>query len=86
VPTAEILGAPDLHVDKGSTINLTCIIKYSPEPPAYIFWYHHDEVNKTVYFSFLFQQKVNTPSTFMRRNSLERACIKRLSIPFLVCK
>ncbi|XP_046403242.1 obscurin-like protein 1 isoform X2 [Ischnura elegans] len=44
VPTATILGAPDLHVDKGSTINLTCIIKYSPEPPAYIFWYHHDEV------------------------------------------
>ena len=28
----------------GSTINLTCTIKYSPEPPAYIFWYHHDEV------------------------------------------
>ncbi|XP_068082347.1 zwei Ig domain protein zig-8 [Anabrus simplex] len=44
VPTAQILGGPDLHVDKGSTINLTCIIKYSPEPPAYIFWYHHDEV------------------------------------------
>ncbi|KAF4521916.1 hypothetical protein B566_EDAN007471, partial [Ephemera danica] len=44
VPTAHILGAPDLHVDKGSTINLTCIIKYSPEPPAFIFWYHHDEV------------------------------------------
>ncbi|KAG8226132.1 hypothetical protein J437_LFUL003279 [Ladona fulva] len=43
LPTASILGAPDLHVDKGSTINLTCIIKYSPEPPAYIFWYHHDE-------------------------------------------
>ncbi|KAL1449182.1 hypothetical protein WDU94_000401 [Cyamophila willieti] len=44
VPTAEILGSPDLHVDEGSTINLTCSIKYSPEPPAYIFWYHHDEV------------------------------------------
>lgn len=44
VPTAAILGGPDLHVDKGSTINLTCTIKYSPEPPAYIFWYHHDEV------------------------------------------
>ncbi|GLH11027.1 Uncharacterized protein GBIM_15886 [Gryllus bimaculatus] len=43
VPTAQILGGPDLHVDRGSTINLTCIIKYSPEPPAYIFWYHHDE-------------------------------------------
>jgi hypothetical protein len=44
VPTATILGGPDLHVDKGSTINLTCTIKYSPEPTAYIFWYHHDEV------------------------------------------
>lgn len=45
VPTAAILGEPDLHVDKGSTINLTCSVKYSPEPPAYIFWYHHDEVS-----------------------------------------
>ena len=44
VPTAQIIGGPDLHVDKGSTINLTCAVKYSPEPPAYIFWYHHDEV------------------------------------------
>lgn len=44
VPTATILGGPDLHVDKGSTINLTCTVKYSPEPPAYIFWYHHEEV------------------------------------------
>lgn len=46
VPTAAILGGPDLHVDKGSTINLTCTIRYSPEPPAYIFWYHHDEVSR----------------------------------------
>ncbi|XP_067613685.1 uncharacterized protein dpr6 isoform X2 [Eurosta solidaginis] len=44
VPTASILGGPDLHVDKGSTINLTCTVKFSPEPPAYIFWYHHEEV------------------------------------------
>ncbi|XP_044256170.1 kin of IRRE-like protein 1 isoform X1 [Tribolium madens] len=44
VPTAQILGGPDLHVDKGSTINLTCSIRFSPEPPAYIFWYHRDDV------------------------------------------
>lgn len=44
VPTAQILGGPDLYVDKGSTINLTCTIRFSPEPPAYIFWYHHDDV------------------------------------------
>ena len=54
-----IQGSPDLHVDRGSTINLTCVISHrwnsvnlinlmksscSPEPPAYIFWYHNDEV------------------------------------------
>ncbi|XP_068916511.1 zwei Ig domain protein zig-8 isoform X2 [Tenebrio molitor] len=44
LPTAQILGGPDLHVDKGSTINLTCSIRFSPEPPAYIFWYHRDDV------------------------------------------
>ncbi|XP_021919694.1 uncharacterized protein LOC110829846 isoform X2 [Zootermopsis nevadensis] len=44
VPTATILGGPDLHVDRGSTINLTCTIKDSTEPPAYIFWYHHEDV------------------------------------------
>ena len=45
VPSARILGGPDLHVDMGSTINLTCLIQFSPEPPAYIFWYHEDEVS-----------------------------------------
>ncbi|XP_059217072.1 uncharacterized protein LOC106088346 [Stomoxys calcitrans] len=44
VPTATIQGGPDFHVDKGSTINLTCTVKFSLEPPAYIFWYHHEEV------------------------------------------
>lgn len=45
VPSARILGGPDLHVDIGSTINLTCLIQFSPEPPAYIFWYHEEEVS-----------------------------------------
>ncbi|XP_045524974.1 zwei Ig domain protein zig-8-like isoform X2 [Pieris brassicae] len=45
VPSARILGGPDLHVDMGSTINLTCLIQFSPEPPAYVFWYHEDEVS-----------------------------------------
>ncbi|XP_075215141.1 zwei Ig domain protein zig-8-like [Lycorma delicatula] len=44
VPRAVILGGPDLHIDHGSTINLTCIVLYSPQPPAFIFWYHEDEV------------------------------------------
>ncbi|XP_022196437.2 zwei Ig domain protein zig-8 isoform X1 [Nilaparvata lugens] len=44
VPRAVILGGPDMHIDHGSTINLTCIVLHSLEPPAYIFWYHQDEV------------------------------------------
>lgn len=44
VPTAVIWGGPDIKVEKGSMINITCTINYSTEPPAYIFWYHQDEV------------------------------------------
>lgn len=54
MPTAYIIGGPDLHVDKGSTINLTCSVKYSQEPPAYIFWFHQDEVSMTVLGTHLF--------------------------------
>lgn len=43
-PTTEIIGAPDLYIDRGSTINLTCVVLYSPEPPAYIYWSHNDNI------------------------------------------
>lgn len=44
-PTATILGGPDFYVQKGSTINLTCSIRLGPEEsPAFIFWYHEEEV------------------------------------------
>ena len=48
VPHVRIQGAPDLHVDQGSVINLTCIISYSPEPPVYVFWYRGDKVGSTL--------------------------------------
>ncbi|XP_021941724.1 tyrosine-protein phosphatase Lar-like, partial [Zootermopsis nevadensis] len=41
-PTTDIIGGPDLYIDRGSTINLTCVVLYSPEPPAYIFWNHNE--------------------------------------------
>lgn len=44
-PTTDIIGAPDLYIDRGSTINLTCVVLYSPEPPAYIYWNHNDAVS-----------------------------------------
>ncbi|XP_076054307.1 hemicentin-2-like [Oratosquilla oratoria] len=43
-PQAEILRAPELFVDRGSTLNLTCIIPDSPEPPEYVFWYHREKM------------------------------------------
>lgn len=51
-PTATILGGPDFYVQKGSTINLTCTIRLAPdESPAFIFWYHEDEVKNEDFFS-----------------------------------
>lgn len=43
-PTTEIIGGPDLYIDRGSTINLTCVVLYSPEPPAYIYWNHNEVI------------------------------------------
>lgn len=40
VSQAEILGNPELHLKSGSDINLTCIVRQTPEPPTYIYWYH----------------------------------------------
>nr|XP_015837660.1 PREDICTED: titin isoform X3 [Tribolium castaneum] len=38
--SAEIIGAPDLHVRAGSSLRLVCTILRSTEPPVYVFWYH----------------------------------------------
>ena len=43
-PTTQVLGGPDLHVDRGSTINLTCVAKFSPAPPPDLVWYHNSDV------------------------------------------
>uniref|UniRef100_A0A6A7G484 Lachesin-like n=1 Tax=Hirondellea gigas TaxID=1518452 RepID=A0A6A7G484_9CRUS len=43
-PQTTILGGPDIHINKGSTINLTCVIQFSPEPPDYIFWNHNHKI------------------------------------------
>ena len=43
-PITTIHGAPDLYIDTGSTVNLTCIVRHLPEPPAAIQWTHNNEV------------------------------------------
>ncbi|XP_063991207.1 zwei Ig domain protein zig-8-like isoform X2 [Diachasmimorpha longicaudata] len=40
-PITDITGGPDLFINKGSTINLTCLVKHAPEPPATIVWSHN---------------------------------------------
>nr|XP_053649634.1 zwei Ig domain protein zig-8-like [Cherax quadricarinatus] len=41
-PVTVILGGPDVYINTGSRLVLTCTVKFSPEPPAFIFW-SHDE-------------------------------------------
>ena len=44
-PYTVILGGQDIFLEEGFTMNLTCLVKDSPEPPQYIFWYHNQQVN-----------------------------------------
>ncbi|XP_038211211.1 zwei Ig domain protein zig-8-like isoform X2 [Zerene cesonia] len=42
-PLTTILGGPELFINTESTINLTCVVQHSPEPPPAIRWTHNDE-------------------------------------------
>lgn len=44
-PITTIVGGPDLYINTGSTLNLTCVVRHSPEPPPHIFWTHDNQVN-----------------------------------------
>ncbi|CAN8029590.1 unnamed protein product [Ixodes persulcatus] len=44
VAKAVVEGGPDLFIRTGSSINLTCEISQSPEPPHFVFWYHNDRM------------------------------------------
>lgn len=49
-PVTTILGGPDLYIDIGSTINLTCIVRHLPEPPSAILWAHKNQVCSFIHF------------------------------------
>ncbi|KAF7381480.1 hypothetical protein HZH66_013874 [Vespula vulgaris] len=44
-PVTEITGGPDLFINKDSTINLTCLVRYAPEPPSTIIWSHNRQAS-----------------------------------------
>ncbi|KAK7066549.1 hypothetical protein SK128_017352 [Halocaridina rubra] len=39
-PRTEILGGEDLHINMGSTINLTCLVLYHAKSPHTLLWLH----------------------------------------------
>lgn len=43
-PETVIVGGPDVYINVGSRLVLTCMVKFTPVPPAYIFWYHDDKL------------------------------------------
>ena len=47
-PYTEILGGPDIYLEEGFTMNLTCLVRGSPEPPQYIFWYRNQQVTAVI--------------------------------------
>ncbi|XP_076032404.1 zwei Ig domain protein zig-8-like isoform X2 [Oratosquilla oratoria] len=40
VPSVEMVGGREVYLDRGSTLNLSCVVHFSPQPPEYILWYH----------------------------------------------
>ncbi|XP_008210347.1 hemicentin-2 [Nasonia vitripennis] len=45
-PVTQILGDTDMYINRGSTMNLTCVVLHSPEPPPAISWTHDEkEIN-----------------------------------------
>ena len=43
-PYTEIVGGPNIDIEKGSTKTLTCLVRESPEPPHFFFWYKDEQV------------------------------------------
>ena len=64
-PVTELLGAPELFIDAQSTINLTCVVRNSPEPPAFIFWKHNGNVSNHRATPCARQCAVVLPSVFV---------------------
>ncbi|CAL4162037.1 unnamed protein product, partial [Meganyctiphanes norvegica] len=42
-PRTEILGGEDVHINLGSTLNLTCLVLYLAKPPQKLNWLHEGE-------------------------------------------
>ncbi|TRY62580.1 hypothetical protein TCAL_00473 [Tigriopus californicus] len=43
-PRTEIIGGPDIYVDRGSTLNVTCAVSAGAQEPGFIFWSKQDKI------------------------------------------
>ncbi|XP_039226777.1 protein CEPU-1 isoform X4 [Drosophila yakuba] len=59
-PITSIPGGPEIYIDLGSTVNLTCVIKHLPDPPTSVQWNH----NNQVYWSTRMSGRVATSRLF----------------------
>lgn len=58
-PETIISSGPELFIQAGSTINLTCTVRHTPEPPISITWSHGEQVKKLLLFILYKYQSVN---------------------------
>ena len=42
-PSSYIIGGPDLFVDVGSMVNISCVVLNTEKPPDTVKWLHGDE-------------------------------------------
>ena len=45
---ASILGNPNVFIESGSVLNLTCVVKHAISKPAFIIWKHGTKVSKNL--------------------------------------
>eukprot|EP00095_Tigriopus_kingsejongensis_P003102 snap_masked-scaffold428_size174301-processed-gene-0.2 protein:Tk03102 transcript:snap_masked-scaffold428_size174301-processed-gene-0.2-mRNA-1 annotation:"conserved hypothetical protein" len=42
-PTTRIIGGPDMFVDVGSMVNLSCVVVHTEKPPKKVIWLHNGQ-------------------------------------------
>ena len=55
----EVVGGPDIHVDRLSTLQMTCRVTSGDKTPAFIIWQREDKVSKNVGNKKNFQYVIN---------------------------
>ncbi|KAF9798513.1 hypothetical protein SFRURICE_012541 [Spodoptera frugiperda] len=69
-PETEIMGGPDLFIYAGSTINLTCIVRHTPEPPNTINWTHRGKLwERNIIIKLYFERNEQILSLSFRLSS-----------------